>query len=161
NYDRLESSERTALVTTFAAPNRRTRLLLISGARSRQDLGALFGNHAVTNLIANNGQVDAEDLIVTAQKILRRDLFGIEKYFIWGVHVTPTSLNRSTEKARILAEAETYTKDIGIRSRLASLFCTVADELVTNALYNAPRTADGASRYAHLPRADEVVLDEH
>jgi hypothetical protein len=159
NYDGLSPAERDVLIGSFSSFKRQTRLLLISAGQCKRDFDALFGRYALTNLIANNGVVDAEDLIVTVQKILRRDVFGIEKYFIWGVQVISMRLSRSTDKGRLLAEAEEYAKRIGIRSRLVSLFCTVADELVTNAIYNAPRSPDGQSRYSHLPRIDHVALD--
>src|SRR5436309_2467655 len=50
------------------------------------------------------------------------------------------------------------TRDAGVHPRLANLFCTVADEFVTNSVYNAPRDREGKSRFAHLSRTQEVVL---
>ncbi len=158
NYDTLSGQERVKLIESFSGFKRRSRLLLTSAGKCKEEFGILFGEHALTNLLAKNGEVDAEDLIVTVQKLLRRDVFGIEKYFIWGVQVVSTKLTRSTEKNQLLSYAEAYAKSIGVRPRVVSLMCTVADELVTNAIFNAPRDANGRHRYAHLPRADEVAL---
>ena len=36
----------------------------------------------------------------------------------------------------------------------------MVDEFTSNALYNAPLDASGCRRFAHLPRTQEVVLDE-
>jgi hypothetical protein len=158
NYDEMTVEERAELIAKFSSLQPKTRLLLFSAGKCKDDFAQLFGNHALTNLLAKNGEVDAEDLIVTVQKILRRDVFGIEKYFIWGVQPITARLSCSSEKEALLAQAEAFAKNLGVHSRLTSHFRTVADELISNALYNAPRDAEGKSRHSHLPRADKVTL---
>jgi len=59
---------------------------LLSGTLSADDLKDLFSAGALTNVLALNGSLpDVSDLLVTAQKFLRGDIFGLEKYFGWGV----------------------------------------------------------------------------
>jgi hypothetical protein len=41
------------------------------------------------------------------------------------------------------------------------LLCNVTDELVTNALYDAPTTSDGSARHAQLSRSEPVSLAAH
>jgi hypothetical protein len=38
---------------------------------------------------------------------------------------------------------------------------TIVDEVVTNAIYNAPRDENGKAKYAKLSRRETVVLDDH
>jgi len=159
NYDALTPTERSALIESFSRLQRKSRLLLTSAGKCKEEFHRLFGEHALTNLLAKNGELDAEDLIVTVQKILRRDVFGIEKYFVWGAQTVTTRLTHSSDKSRLLSEAEAYATNVGVRPRMVSLFCMVADELVTNAIFNAPRDAGGQHRYAHLPRGEDVALD--
>lgn len=159
SYDDSTEEERRILVQAFANGARaKTRLLLVSAGQKHEEFASLFGQRCATNLLAKNGEVDPHDLIVTVQKIVRRDVFGIEKYFVWGVEAVVTRLTRSSEKADLLTKAEAYATNIGVSGRLVTQFCTVADELFTNAIYNAPIDADGRSRWAHMPRKDEVVL---
>jgi hypothetical protein len=163
DFDTLAPEMRETLLTMFATADAAcsARLLVITGAGSRDDLATLFSRHALTNLLAKNTEVNATELIVTVQKILRREVFGLEKYFSWGVDVVSDRIRSTDAKGPLLAAIEKYVGVIGVNSRLASQFFTVADELITNALYNAPRDADGNSRYAHLPRTDAVGLEPH
>ena len=158
NYDHLGDAERAELLTRFAEPAGGCRLLLLSAGRCQDDFRTLFASRALTNLLAKNTELDTEDLIVTVQKILRHDVFGMEKYFIWGVESVSTRLRQSADRTGVLAEAEAYARSLGIPARLCVQFSSVADELITNALYNAPRDQGGQSRFSHLPRSNEVVL---
>jgi hypothetical protein len=160
NYDGLTSEEREALIAHFSGPSRSTRLLLLSEGQCRTDFALLFGSHAMTNLLAKSDEVDPQELIVTVEKILRGDIFGIEKYFVWGIQPVRMRLTRSTQKAECLRTAQEYVATIGISGRLASLFYSVVDELFTNAIFNAPVDAEGGHRFAHLPRSSEVVLED-
>ena len=49
------------------------------------DLGQALGSGSLTNLLSNPMPLFAEDLTVTALKLLHRDIFGLEKYLAWGV----------------------------------------------------------------------------
>lgn len=160
DYDAFAPEVRERITGLFAAADakRRARLLVISGAGDRNELAALFSRHAITNLLAKNTGVDASDVIVTVQKILRRDVFGLEKYFSWGIEAQSSRIRSSEEKERLLSAMSSYAEELGVNSRLANQFCTVADELVTNALYNAPRDTSGNSRYGHLSRSCPVEL---
>jgi hypothetical protein len=157
NYDSV-AGDRATLVHDLSALRGRAPLLVLSAGRCREDFVELFGNHALTNLLARDAHTDERELIVTTEKILRREVFGIERYFVPGVEAVSTTAVGSADKGRILDEAEAYAKRLGIRPRFVELFCAVTDELVTNALFNAPVDADGRRRYAHLSRADDVVL---
>ena len=45
---------------------------------------------AVTNLLVHPMPVLAEELTITAQKLMRGDLFGAEKYLLWGTELRTT-----------------------------------------------------------------------
>jgi hypothetical protein len=159
DYDALSPEDRARYIREFSMPQRRAPVLLISAGCCRDDFVPLFASHALTNLLAKDGEVDAGDLIVTTQKLLQRDIFGLEKYFSWGVKPVVERITRSSDKARILRWAEIYLGSINVRARFAELFYSVVDELVTNAIYNAPVSGAGERRYAHLPRTQEVALE--
>lgn len=161
DYDTLDGEERQALLSRFGAKRSRTRLLLLSGGLHRADLIALFGAHSLTNLIAKKESVDPTELIVTIRKILSGDILGIEKYFIWGVRPVVMSVRGSKDKAALIERAERFASNIGINPRFTSQLCSVADELVTNAVYNAPVDGEGRHRFADWSRRREIQLDPH
>jgi hypothetical protein len=158
NYDGLASDERRRIIDTPKA-RRVINPVLISEGAIRQDYFALFQNHVLTNLIARNREVDAEELIVTAQKLLRGEMFGIEKYFVWGVVPLVAEVRNSAEKDQIIQFAEEYVKRMGVNPRFAYLFAKVADELVTNGLYNAPIDRQGRRRFASTNRQKEIQVE--
>jgi hypothetical protein len=142
------------------AANRDTpRLLVISSVTdSYETLFAQLGRYGLTHLVAQNREASATELIVTIQKILRNDIFGIEKYFGWGVETTSTRIRLSDEKGAVVQSAVNFAADLDVHPRLVEKFATAADELITNAFYNAPVDAYGRPRFAHLPRSTPVEL---
>lgn len=160
DYDGLDAGLREGVFDRFAAHQREGRLLLCMGGTHRGELATLFARHALTHLLARSGDVDAEELLVTVQKILRRDIFGIEKYFPWGAEYERVTLSRASERSSAIQGAAEFAERKGAQRRFVELFQTAADELITNALFNAPTNAAGERCYAHLSRTEDVVLAE-
>jgi len=166
NHDALTPVDRAALKELGRHGGAKPRLLFFSRASSGRTFEA-FGDleefHAFGNLLGRDDVVDADELIVTLQKILRADPFGLEKYFAWGVERVTLELTSSADRARAISAAETYASGLGLNPRLVSQFGSVVDELVTNAFYDAPVDASGKPRYAHYDRRIDVTLekDEH
>ena len=158
NYDSLQKEERARLVREFSTRFERTRLLVLSDGTLREELTGLLSSHVLTNLLACD-QIDASGLIVTIQKILRRDIFGIEKYFVWGIEPVRTQINHSNHKQALLDQGQAYAERVGMSSRATKLFVSVIEEFVTNAIFNAPTDRAGKPRFAHLARNREVCLD--
>lgn len=159
-YEGLSADDRARL-HEYSQRDRESKVLMLSGTSDRSQLSDLFGAKALTNLLATTGadSLDVDALIVTCQKILRRDIFGIEKYFVWGVSSRSGSIGSSKEKDGFLAAVQEYSSQLGIPQRLATLFDTVADEFVSNALYNSPVDAAGNYRFASTSRTQDISLD--
>ncbi len=161
NYDDLSEVERREL-GHFARTIPGCRLLLCSTAEQRPTLADLVEDvHTVNVLARNDGSIDPHELLVTARKLLGPDIFGIEKYFSWGTRVVRRSVVSSDQKPTVLASARAFAAELGICSRLSNLFVSATDELVTNALFDAPVDAQGRFRYAHSPRTSDVRLEDH
>ena len=156
DYDHLAPEDREQLVRLHQGGT--VQILVLTSGGARDDFARLFGAGMLTNLVVHSDDFDAWELIVTLQKMLRRDIFGIEKYFSWGVDPVLVRVSGSSQKAEVLQRAEAFAQAIGVEHRLGNLFCTVADELFTNAIFNAPVDAQGKSRHGHLPREAEVNL---
>ncbi len=132
--------------------------LIISASGAKQDLTDLLGCQVLTNLITNATDVRATDLVVTAQKILRNDIFGIDKYFTATSPPLTEVVRGSADKDHIVGLLDPYLREIGCNKRLAELAKSVADELVTNAVYNAPADPSGRPKYTTRPRTEPVTL---
>jgi hypothetical protein len=160
HYDTLTPSERQEMVRLSrraASPV----LLLFENCKA-EDFVDLFGARFLTNMLVVNSQgVDVSDLLVTVQKIRSGDIFGLEKYFVWGVEPRSLRVTSSDERGAVLDEIAEYATERGVGSRLRVAIRTVADEFLSNAIYNAPVGPDGAYRYAVWPRTAAVRLEAH
>lgn len=161
NYDGLQGRERQRL---FEAIDQHgadgPRLLIVSSAATEaESLFHELEQHQLTNLLALDREVSETDLLVTTQKLLRRDIFGLDKYFGPNVERSTATLRCSDDVSTAVDAATKFASDLGVHPRLIENTATVVDELVTNALYNAPVGSSGAHRFAHLPRTTAVQLE--
>lgn len=104
--------------------------------------------------------VDPTELVVTCEKILRRDLFGLDKYLAgFGIERPVRIVKHASDRDRLIDELTAAVRALGAGRRVVESVGLVGDELVTNAVYNAPRGADGRPRYAHVDRRAKVALE--
>jgi CheY-like chemotaxis protein len=137
-----------------------TRVVLHATAQSEDYLPLFAERPFIRNLIAKNDEpLSPDELITTAEKLLRRDLFGLEKYLRWGIEPMRLTVRDSREKPDYVHTVATYARRLGCSERMLELVENIVDELVTNAIYNAPRDGLGTPRYAHMSRRDHVSLD--
>src|SRR5204863_7499722 len=102
----------------------------------------------------------AREVVVTAEKILRADLFGLEKYLpSFGLELTTAEVRGATDRDDVVRSIGQHAEWVGAGREARRAVEAVADELITNAVYDAPRTPDGAARYAALDRRHKVALD--
>lgn len=160
NYDRLTPEEKQSLLLDVAPHVTNGRLVLLSEGKTRESFVDLFGEHVMMNLLARDPSSDPNDLIVTVRKLLANDIFGLEKYFSWGVPIHKVVVGGSKDCPEVVDFAEELARSVGANNRLVSQFSAVADEFTTNACYNAPVDSDGKSLYRNLERGKSVVLPD-
>ena len=160
DYDELSPPEVERVAELLARPRQRPRVLLMSGQPEiYRELFSRFGEFGPSNVLAKNGRVDPSELIITARKALRGDVFGLSKYFSWGTTETRHTVASSADSHELFRMVTQYVRELSINPRIASQFRTVVNELVTNALFNAPVDPDGTRRFMHLSRQIEVALE--
>jgi hypothetical protein len=161
NYDQLSQLERERVFTRFGSLHAKGALLLFAGPTSKEELVSLFGRHHAKKLLARSTGLSIEDLLVTVQKTLRNDIFGIEKYLGWGAVASELVVRTTSHKEHVLSAVEELAVTIGLGERKLSLLTTVAEELTTNALYDAPVDERFKARHASLARSEWVELLPH
>lgn len=93
------------------------------------------------HLIADD-QLDEHEVVTTSIKVLTGDLFGIEKYLGWGARIDEYEVSGYDDKRTALEEVEEFAREAGARRSLITRIESVVDELLMNALYDAPGTGD-------------------
>ena len=140
----------------------RTRIVLHTTANTEDYLPLMAQRKFLRNMIAKSDEpLEPDELIITAEKLMRQDLFGLQKYLLWGVEPFCLQITESRFKLDYIRQVADYASLLGCNQRTLEMIENVADELVTNAIYNAPRTPDGEPKYAKLSRRESVVLEEH
>lgn len=105
----------------------------------------------------NDRTFTVRSITTTISKLANRDIFGLEKYMNWGVDVHEELVVGSEDRYRLIEKMETDLAAIGLRRSLLTKCATVAEELLLNAIYDAPHDADGNPKYAH-DRTAKVLL---
>ncbi len=109
-------------------------------------------NAGWTHVIAHPMPILAEELVATVQKLIRGDVFGLEKYLTWGAEVRSYAVEDTRDRE---AAVNMIAKDIvavGLPDRISSMVSVIADELIANAVYGAPIDEHGARFRANEPR---------
>ncbi|HEU4728438.1 MAG TPA: ATP-binding protein [Kofleriaceae bacterium] len=118
------------------------------------------------HVVAHPMPILAEELLATVQKLLRNDVFGLEKYVAWGAEVRTYTLEDARERDAAVATIAEDVTAVGLPDRIASLVSVIADELIANALYIAPlddnkrrfRANDARERSRALRGRDVVTV---
>lgn len=125
----------------------------------------LVCDYHLNNVIARRADRGGElvlgpaEVAITAEKLLRGDLFGLQKYVSgYGVELRERELLDSNDRDSVVTEVRDYLIDLGAGTALANALATVADELVTNAVFNAPRDSAGRALHRGRNRRESVAL---
>ena len=151
-----------AAETFFAAARQKgsEACMTLLGAGALAEMPKILGLGAVTNLLVHPMPVLAEELTITVQKLIRNDLFGADKYLLWGTDLHERMLVRSSQRADFVAELSEALRARGASARVASMAMLVADELMSNAVHNAPLDANGTYYRRDVTRDTEIELDD-
>jgi DNA-binding response OmpR family regulator len=133
--------------------------MTLLGAAAHDQVPRILGLGAVTNLLVHQMPVLAEELTITVHKLIRNDLFGADKYLLWGTDLHEHTLTRSTQRADLVAQLADAVRARGQSARVASMAMLVADELMSNAVHNAPIDARGDHFRKELTRDTDFELD--
>ncbi len=120
----------------------------------------LFKEARVTSLLCHDARFDDDEFIASATKALRGDVFGLQKYFPWGVTTFSMQIKNYEEKNRAIDILLRYGKLAGVRGPVRDRIQLVCDELMMNALYHAPTDESGKELYAGRQLKELAQLDK-
>jgi CRP-like cAMP-binding protein len=158
------SSDMLSLSESIEKSSPETDLVYI--ARSEAETGVLDKLNSSSHLSNVLGRREddrvffVKNILTTVSKLITKDYFGLEKYLNWGVDVQRASITGSSCRAELIHQMSEYFKSVGLRKRVIESAEFVGEELLMNAIYDAPRDDSGNPKYNHLPRSEEVKLEE-
>jgi hypothetical protein len=95
-------------------------------------------------------------VFVTAQKLLTGDIFGIEKYLPEGTPVHYVRLRDFEGRGKALDTVLAYAEEAKMRRQVRSAIGSVCEELLMNALYDAPVDEAGNQIFAEVDPHDRT-----
>ncbi len=101
-----------------------------------------------------------KSILTTVTKILNEDFFGLEKYLSWGVEVNEQKIYKSSDRSITIEKMKEKFKKLGVRETLLDRCQTVSEEMLMNAIYDAPTDNHGQTLFNHLSRTVEINLSE-
>jgi hypothetical protein len=167
----LDSDDPEAVESVLASANGEGPgpVVLLSISKDKRPLANLLERHDLSNLVAKHGAIrasypslDERELVVTCEKVLQRDIFGIDKYIgNWGVVLHYANITSPKDKAPFLERFEDYLNGLDCPKSVVPDIITVADELIMNAIVHAPRDEEGKPKYEDFRGASNIVLAPH
>jgi hypothetical protein len=163
-FDYSESWDLPELAWTAAG---RVPFVVLSGESDASVLLEVVCDLGISHLLSSGADgsaglaaMDVRDVVVTAEKILRGDIFGAAKYLPdFGVDLSSYEVRGADDRDELIECVQDYLGWLGAGRDMIQAMGLVVDELVTNAVYNAPRDEHGAPRYASTDRRHKIQLD--
>ena len=118
------------------------------------DLTRLLSDQRINHVIV--GEELDRGVFVTAQKLLTGDIFGIEKYLPEGTQVHYLRLNDFEGRSRAIDTILEFAESMRIRRQIRSAIGSVCEELLMNALYDAPVDELGNQVFAEVDPHDRT-----
>ena len=120
--------------------------------KAHPELSAILARHP------DDRAFSVRNTATTVRKLTTRDIFGLDKYLAWGTEIHEERILASTQRPELIAKMSDYFKGMGIRGNLIRRCERVAEEMLMNAIYDAPVDREGKPVYNHLERNVVVTL---
>jgi hypothetical protein len=130
------------------------RLIAIVGGQDFAQMIEAVRSPRCSSVITYDDKFEPEDFIVTVTKLLHGQVFGLQKYFPWGVTLYNMEIAGYEEKVKAIDVLNAYAELAGARGPVRDRMALVAEELMINAMYHAPVDENGKPLYQHLPRKE-------
>ncbi|OFZ82707.1 MAG: hypothetical protein A2583_05010 [Bdellovibrionales bacterium RIFOXYD1_FULL_53_11] len=93
-------------------------------------------------------------------RIFSGDTFGLAGYFPEGTPLQRIALKRSSHKAAVVDASCNYLVKSGLAERVAGIAAQAIDELVMNAVFDAPVNEAGVRIHKDRDRAEDFALED-
>ncbi len=135
------------------------RLVATAHPSPPPDVAELLGGDWFAHLLGKQSPWFMDELAVILAHAAGRSTFGLDRHLPWAAHIEQLEVTGSAGKAEVFDAIEALMGGMGVRGRLVQRLQAVADEMLMNAVYDAPvDRATGETLYASLPRTTPVDL---
>ena len=128
---------------------------------ARPNLPAMVDIMQASELIAGMMVADGFDstlLSAMATRVLAGDIFGLEKHIPWGAQIHSYLVGDYQEKSLCIAQISEFCEAMSVRRKYRESIEQCLDEMLMNALYDAPVDEQGRPIFAEIPTKTRISL---
>jgi hypothetical protein len=140
-----------------SAAGQNGKIIVIGDSLEDDEVLELLRLRPLDHVISDVGDPDEHELLITSAKLLSGDIFGLDKYLAWGITIHERLIQSYDEKRAALADVASHAATAGARRQLVTKIESVTDELLMNALYDAPAIRHGGSRHVRVEKRADTV----
>ncbi len=114
----------------------------------RGDLAATVAalqSHEKVAGVLNADNIRTQEVTAMATRLLFGDIFGLEKVLPWGAHIHSIEVGDYEEKSAAIQRVSQFAASIGVRRKYRESIEQCCDEMLMNALYDAPEAGKAVS----------------
>ena len=132
----------------------RAHVTIVTPKASLSELTSYLRDERVNHVVVGD---DLEDgVYVTAKKLLTGDIFGIEKYLPDNTPVHYARLRDFEGRGKAIQTVLDFAEQANMRRQVRNAIGSVCEELLMNALYDAPVDAEGKQIFAEVDPHDRT-----
>ncbi|HTR53930.1 MAG TPA: PEGA domain-containing protein [Kofleriaceae bacterium] len=103
-------------------------------------------------------ELHGSELSAMATRVLAGDIFGLEKLVPWGTLVHSQLVGDYQDKSLCIAQISEFAEAMGVRRKYRESIEQCCDEMLMNALYDAPVDDEGKQIFAEIPTRTRISL---
>jgi len=127
----------------------------------RPDLAAVVdimqGSERVAGMMVA-GDFDMTLLSAMATRVLAGDIFGLEKHIPWGTQIHSFLVGDYQEKSLCISQISEFCESMSVRRKYRESIEQCLDEMLMNALYDAPVDEQGRPIFSEIPTKTRISL---
>lgn len=154
----LEGSMTAAAATLIPRLVGETRLIAVL---PRSNLAAVVDIMMASERVAGLMVADNFDttlLSAMATRVLAGDIFGLEKHIPWGAQIHSFLVGDYQEKSLCISQISEFCELMGVRRKYRESIEQCLDEMLMNALYDAPVDEHGRPIFSEIPTKTRISL---
>ncbi len=150
----VDEGDVASVEATLPKLRRKAHTAVVVPRANLQDLTHFLRDHRVNHVIV--GEELERGVFVTAQKLLTGDIFGIEKYLPEGTPVHYVRLRDFQGRSQAIDTVLDFAAQSKMRRQVRNAIGSVCEELLMNALYDAPVDEHGVQIFAEIDPHDRT-----
>jgi hypothetical protein len=101
---------------------------------------------------------DSRQLSAMATRVISGDIFGLEKMVTWGTLIHSQLVGDYQDKSLTIAQISEFAEMMGVRRKYREAIEQCIDEMMMNALYDAPVDEQGKQIFSEVPIKTRISL---